>query len=47
MFLDFVWCFAEVRVEDWREIGKPRDEILLKTQTARCMDCGVPFCHQV
>jgi NADPH-dependent glutamate synthase beta subunit-like oxidoreductase len=24
----------------------PRDEHLLKTQTARCMDCGVPFCHQ-
>jgi glutamate synthase (NADH) len=20
---------------------------LLKTQSARCMDCGTPFCHQV
>ncbi len=33
------------RVNDWFEIylGFPEDKI--RTQGARCMDCGVPFCH--
>jgi glutamate synthase (NADPH/NADH) len=35
-----------VRMNDWVEIGAPHSHALLKTQTARCMDCGVPFCHQ-
>jgi glutamate synthase (NADPH/NADH) len=35
-----------VRMNDWVEIGAPHSHELLKTQTARCMDCGVPFCHQ-
>ena len=34
------------RMNDWKEIGAAHDPALLKTQTARCMDCGVPFCHQ-
>jgi len=38
------------RLEDWKEITNPINNLpkqkLLKTQTARCMDCGVPFCHQ-
>jgi len=33
-------------MNDWVEIGAPHSHELLKTQTARCMDCGVPFCHQ-
>lgn len=36
------------RINDWKEVmveGKPGP--LLKTQSARCMDCGTPFCHQV
>ncbi|KAK4273901.1 hypothetical protein QN277_017207 [Acacia crassicarpa] len=36
-----------IRVNDWKEVmeeGKPGP--LLKTQSARCMDCGTPFCHQ-
>ena len=37
---------AATRMQDWKEIGKPHDDTLLQTQTARCMDCGVPFCHQ-
>jgi glutamate synthase (NADPH/NADH) len=37
---------AITRMKDWKEIGNPHDPQLLKTQTARCMDCGVPFCHQ-
>lgn len=37
-----------VRMGDWNEVmeeSKPGP--LLKTQSARCMDCGTPFCHQV
>ncbi|XP_024024174.1 glutamate synthase [NADH], amyloplastic isoform X2 [Morus notabilis] len=36
-----------VRMNDWEEVteeSKPGP--LLKTQSARCMDCGTPFCHQ-
>src|SRR5437899_362469 len=33
------------RVHDWREVYVPYDEPALKAQTARCMDCGIPFCH--
>ena len=36
------------RMNDWEEVmeeSKPGP--LLKTQSARCMDCGTPFCHQV
>ena len=37
---------VEVRIGDWREVYGPRDPGVLKRQAARCMDCGVPFCHQ-
>ena len=33
------------RVNDWFEIYQPFPEEKLRTQGARCMDCGVPFCH--
>ena len=33
------------RVLDWREVPLPYAESALKDQTARCMDCGIPFCH--
>src|SRR6266850_5182899 len=33
------------RVQDWREVPLPYEESALKDQTARCMDCGIPFCH--
>jgi glutamate synthase (NADPH/NADH) small chain len=33
------------RVGDWDESHPPYDEPTLRTQGARCMDCGVPFCH--
>ena len=36
---------VEERVKDWKELYQPfTDEYLLK-QSARCMDCGIPFCH--
>jgi len=34
------------RVRDWREVYLPWPEGDLTAQAARCMDCGVPFCHQ-
>lgn len=35
-----------LRVKDWREVYEPGDPEALKRQAGRCMDCGVPFCHQ-
>src|SRR5436853_7525228 len=32
-------------VNDWFEICQDVPEEKLRTQGARCMDCGVPFCH--
>ena len=34
------------RLHDWREVYLPYPEPDLKSQAARCMDCGIPFCHQ-
>ncbi|HXH83892.1 MAG TPA: hypothetical protein VNN07_13340, partial [Candidatus Tectomicrobia bacterium] len=34
------------RVRDWREVYLPYPGDELKKQAARCMDCGIPFCHQ-
>jgi glutamate synthase (NADPH/NADH) small chain len=34
------------RIHDWREVYLPYPETPLKDQAARCMDCGIPFCHQ-
>ncbi|NBU24805.1 MAG: glutamate synthase subunit beta [Gammaproteobacteria bacterium] len=33
------------RVRDWKEFHHHLDEKSLRNQAARCMDCGVPFCH--
>src|SRR3954447_8524176 len=33
------------RVNDYFEIYKPFPQDAVQTQAARCMDCGVPFCH--
>jgi glutamate synthase (NADPH) small chain len=33
------------RIHDWSEFHEHADEKKLRTQGARCMDCGVPFCH--
>jgi glutamate synthase (NADPH/NADH) small chain len=34
------------RIRDWREVPLPYEPSALRDQTARCMDCGIPFCHQ-
>jgi glutamate synthase (NADPH/NADH) small chain len=36
----------EVRVRDWKEVYLLDAEPDLRQQAARCMDCGIPFCHQ-
>jgi glutamate synthase (NADPH/NADH) small chain len=33
------------RLHDWREVYVPYPEAALTSQAARCMDCGIPFCH--
>jgi glutamate synthase (NADPH) small chain len=33
------------RLRDWREVYRPSEPQVLRDQTARCMDCGIPFCH--
>ncbi len=35
-----------VRVRDWREVYEPFPEEEARRQGARCMDCGIPFCHE-
>jgi glutamate synthase (NADPH/NADH) small chain len=37
---------ASDRVRHFREFVIPLDENEVSTQGARCMDCGIPFCHQ-
>lgn len=37
---------VEERVQDWLEVYEEFPEDHLRTQAARCMDCGIPFCHQ-
>jgi glutamate synthase (NADPH/NADH) small chain len=36
---------TDERINDWFEIYKPFPEEKQREQGARCMDCGVPFCH--
>lgn len=36
---------VELRVKDWKELYQPISDEKLRTQGARCMDCGVPFCQ--
>src|SRR5690349_14062401 len=34
------------RKKSWKEFVKPLPEPILCAQASRCMDCGIPFCHQ-
>lgn len=36
---------AVKRIRDWNEFHEHMDEDRLRQQGARCMDCGIPFCH--
>ena len=33
------------RIQDWNEFHHHMEEAKLREQAARCMDCGIPFCH--
>lgn len=33
------------RLADWQHLHEPLPQPVLQTQAARCMDCGIPFCH--
>src|ERR1700730_12121372 len=35
----------DIRRHSWREFVKPLPDPETRTQAARCMDCGIPFCH--
>lgn len=35
-----------VRLRDWKEVYEPFGKETTRNQAARCMDCGIPFCHE-
>ncbi len=37
---------VDVRIQDWQEVYESFGPERLATQASRCMDCGIPFCHQ-
>jgi len=37
---------VDVRIKDWREVYEEQNFEALQKQAGRCMDCGIPFCHQ-
>jgi len=37
---------VQERIYDWKEVYKNFPEEQLQAQASRCMDCGIPFCHQ-
>ncbi len=49
-FLEYPRCIVpkrsvKERLGDWREIESELGEEELRRQAARCMECGIPFCH--
>ena len=36
----------DVRIRDWKEVYLVEADADMRQQGARCMDCGIPFCHQ-
>ena len=42
---DESYIAPEKRIENYKEFTIPLEEDKLKDQGARCMDCGIPFCH--
>jgi glutamate synthase (NADPH/NADH) small chain len=43
--VDFSHRDPQERIKDYKEFLQPVDEQELARQGSRCMDCGVPFCH--
>lgn len=42
---DETYAPVKDRIQNYKEFTKPLKENELKDQGARCMDCGIPFCH--
>ncbi|MEY3407604.1 MAG: hypothetical protein RL038_665, partial [Actinomycetota bacterium] len=36
---------VDIRIRDWKEVYEPFEQEKLNTQASRCMNCGIPFCH--
>ena len=36
---------VDLRLKDWKEVYEEFSDETLKDQASRCMDCGIPFCH--
>jgi glutamate synthase (NADPH/NADH) small chain len=36
---------VDVRIRDWKEVYEDFPKESLRDQAGRCMDCGIPFCH--
>lgn len=36
---------VDIRLQDWREVYQEFGEAKVEKQAGRCMDCGIPFCH--
>jgi len=36
---------CKLRIQDYKELDVPVEDAKIITQAARCMDCGIPFCH--
>ncbi len=43
---DRTYAPVSERLEHYKEFVKPLPEDELRQQGARCMDCGIPYCHQ-
>ena len=43
---DRTYAPVEERLTNYKEFVKPLPEDTLRQQGARCMDCGIPYCHQ-
>jgi glutamate synthase (NADPH/NADH) small chain len=42
---DLDWVPIEERIKSYREFMLPMPDAAVSRQAARCMDCGIPFCH--
>jgi glutamate synthase (NADPH) small chain len=36
---------VDIRLQDWREVYESVEPAFVERQAGRCMDCGIPFCH--
>jgi glutamate synthase (NADPH/NADH) small chain len=36
---------VDIRIQDWQEVYEEMPSERLRVQASRCMDCGIPFCH--